>query len=103
MIGVTSSSPAYVFLFIDAMYNAALSQGLSPEGLVDAICDVFIGSAELLKCSSASPRELADRVASKGGTTERALDEFKSADLAGLVLAAMNACTSRADELSETK
>ena len=103
MIGVTSSSPAYVFAFIDAMYNAALAQGLSSEGLISAICDVFIGSAELLKRSDSTPGELASRVASKGGTTERALAEFKASDLNGAVLSAMNACTARADELSISK
>ena len=104
MIGVTSSSPAYVFKFINAIYDGALAQRLSDNGdLLGAICDVVIGSAQLLKNSKESPKELISKVASKGGTTERALNELnaKSFDLA--IADAMKACTQRADELGNTK
>ncbi len=103
MIGVTSSSPAYVFKFIDAMYKSALAQGLDAEGLVDAICDVFIGSAALLKQSGASPAALMERVASKGGTTERALASLDADNIDKIISAAMTECTKRADELGEKK
>ncbi len=103
MIGVTSSSPAYVFAIIDAMYNAAIAQGLPSEGLIDAICDVFIGSAELLKRSADTPAQLVSKVASKGGTTERALNTFKNSGLEDIILRAMCDCTARADELGQSK
>ncbi|MBE6535189.1 MAG: pyrroline-5-carboxylate reductase [Ruminococcaceae bacterium] len=103
IIGVTSSSPAYVFKFINAIYKGALAQGLPADGLVDAICDVFIGSALLLKQSGETPDQLASKVASKGGTTERALLCLESADIDRIVLDAMLACTERADELGADK
>ena len=103
IIGVTSSSPAYVFKFIDAIYKGAVAQGLPEEGLVDAICDVFIGSALLLKQSGDTPELLASKVASKGGTTERALLCLDKADIEKIVLDAMVACTKRADELGSNK
>ena len=99
IISVTSSSPAYVFKFIDAIYKGALEQGLSEKGLVDAICDVFIGSALLLKQSEATPEELASRVASKGGTTEQALFQLTQGNIDKIISRAMIACTQRADEL----
>ena len=73
IIGVTSSSPAYVFKFIDAICEGARVQGIDGEGLLETICDMVIGSAYLLKNSEFSPKELISRVASKGGTTEKAL------------------------------
>ena len=103
IIGVTSSSPAYVFKFIDAIYKGAVSQGLPAEGLIDAICDVFIGSALLVKQSGETPEQLASKVASKGGTTERALLCLDNADVEKIVLDAMVACTKRADELGSNK
>ena len=103
IIGVTSSSPAYVFKFIDAIYKGALAQGLPSDGLVDAICDVFIGAALLLKQSGETPEQLASKVASKGGTTERALLCLEGADIDKIVLDAMLACTNRADELGANK
>lgn len=102
IIGVTSSSPAYVFKFIESIYEGALAQGLSDNGLIDAICDVFIGSAMLLKDSKLSPKELISRVASKGGTTERALSKMKNENIDNIIASAMIACTDRANELDPT-
>ena len=103
IIGVTSSSPAYVFKFIDSIYKSAIAQGLSDEGLLDAVCDVFIGSALLLKKSSESPQELIRRVASKGGTTEQALKVLNDSNIERIIFDAMIACTNRADELGASK
>ncbi len=103
IIGVTSSSPAYVFKFIDAIYNGAIKQGIKDDGLLEAICDMFIGSATLLKQSSEAPHELISRVASKGGTTEQALNVLDSSNIEGIIASAMKACTLRADELGNAK
>ena len=103
MIGVTSSSPAYVFKFINAMYLSALEQGLPNEGLIDAICDTVIGSAKLLKGSKDTPDELISKVASKGGTTEQALIALNQNNFDETINKAMKACTRRADELGNKK
>lgn len=103
IIGVTSSSPAYVFKFIDAIYNGALEQGLSEEGLLDAICDMVVGSAAMVKQSKESPALLASRVASKGGTTEKALEMLERYSFSDALKDAMKACTARADELGSKK
>ncbi len=103
IIGVTSSSPAYVFKFINAIYQSALAQGLSDDGLLGAVCDVFIGSATLLKQSNETPDTLIQRVCSKGGTTERAIMSLNDADIDTAIHNAMTACTQRADELGNKK
>ena len=101
IIGVTSSSPAYVFKFIDSIYKGAIAQGLDGADLLDSICDVVIGSAVLLKQSSDTPQELISKVASKGGTTEKALQELDNTGFEENILKAMEACTKRADELGK--
>ena len=102
MIGVTSSSPAYVFQFIRAMYDGAVAQGLpASEELLHAICDMVIGSATMLKQSSDTPNELIAKVASKGGTTEQALLRLEADHFDATVANAMKACTARADELGK--
>ena len=100
-IGVTSSSPAYVFKFIDAICKGAEAQGLDGASLVDTVCDMVIGSAMLLKSSSCTPAELITRVASKGGTTEQALIKLNEGDFDEIIKNAMIACTARADELGK--
>ncbi len=102
MIGVTSSSPAYVFRFVQAICEGATAQGLDAD-LLDVVCDVLIGSAMLLKQSGESPKVLADRVASKGGTTERALRVLDEQGFDRILRDAMIACTQRADELGKSK
>ena len=101
MIGVTSSSPAYVFRFIQAIYEGALAQGLPDENLLNSICDVVIGSAQMVKESTESPEGLVARVASKGGTTEKALETLGAYRFNEAVGDAMRACTARADELGQ--
>ena len=111
IIGVTSSSPAYVFAFIKAMLEGASEQGLvksheNPDGIderliLNSICDTIIGAAELMKASDISPEEQISRVASKGGTTERALSELDEYNFREGIVSAMKKCTQRADELGK--
>ena len=101
IIGATSSSPAYVFKFIDAICKGASAQGLDGDALLNAVCDVVIGSAILLKNSSDSPSELISKVASKGGTTEQALIKLDEGNFDKIIENAMKACTNRADELGK--
>ena len=102
IISVTSSSPAYVFAFINAIREGAIAQGLDGDALLDSICDVVIGSAALLKSSNLTPAEQIKVVTSKGGTTEQAMRVLGERDLTATVVEAMKACTARADEMSRT-
>ena len=102
IISVTSSSPAYVFAFIDAIRAGAEAQGLDGDGLLSSICDVVIGAATLLRSGDLTPAEQIARVTSKGGTTEQAMRVLGERDLTATVVEAMKACTARADEMSRT-
>ena len=101
IIGVTSSSPAYVFKFIKAICDGARIQGLKDENILNAVCDVIIGSAELIKSGFGTPEDLVKAVASKGGTTERALSVLDTNEFEKIISNAMIACTQRADELGK--
>ena len=61
----------------------------------------MIGSAELIKSGFGTPEALAKAVASKGGTTERALAVLDDNDFEKIIADAMIACTKRADELGK--
>ena len=102
IISVTSSSPAYVFAFIDAIRAGAVAQGLDGDGLLNSICDVVIGAATLLKSGDLTPAEQIARVTSKGGTTEQAMRVLREQDMTATVVEAMKACTARAEEMSRT-
>ena len=111
IICVTGSSPAYIFMVIKAMYDAAANQGLlkaadgnsglSEKDLLDAICDTLIGSAMLVKSSDKTLLEQIQTVCSKGGTTEQAVAELERYKLYEAFDSAMQKCTNRADELGQ--
>ena len=110
IISVTGSSPAYVFLMIKAMYEGAVEQGLlktddghglSEKELTDSICDAIIGTAKLMKSGTKTPDEQIQTVASKGGTTERAIAELQNYKFVEAIVSAMKKCTERADELGK--
>lgn len=110
IISVTSSSPAYIFMLIDSMLGGAKSQGLvesfggniSEKEMLLTICDTIIGACELMKASDCSAKELISRVASKGGTTERAINELEAYKFKDGIISAMQKCTDRADELGKS-
>ncbi len=102
IIALTSSSPAYVFLFIKSMADAAKAQGLELEyeQIIKLACSAVIGSAKLMASSTDTAEELIRKVTSPGGTTERAMNIFYEKELGATVKEAMDACTKRAYELS---
>ncbi len=103
IICVTSSSPAYVFMFIKAICDGATAQGMDGNAMKSIVCDMMIGAAELLKSSDKTADELISMVCSKGGTTERAIWEFERLGLPNTVISAMQKCTDRAEELGRLK
>ncbi|MBQ6893311.1 MAG: pyrroline-5-carboxylate reductase [Clostridia bacterium] len=101
IIPATSSSPAYVFLFIKAICDTSTAQGLKCDDLRRAVCDAVIGSATLARESELSLEELIRMVTSPKGTTEQAMNVFKNQNFEGIIDKAMEACLKRADELSK--
>lgn len=101
IIAATSSSPAYIFLMIKAICEGAEAQGIVCGDLRAAVCNMVIGSAELALQSDKSLDELIRMVTSPKGTTEKALEVFYAAGFKDTVSRAMDACTKRADELSQ--
>ena len=105
IICVTSSSPAYVFMFIKAICDGAEKQGLKldPDSVKKAVCGVLVGAAEMLASSELSADELISMVCSKGGTTERAVAELERLGFSNAINSAMQKCTDRANELGAQK
>lgn len=104
IISLTSSSPAYIFLFIKALMDGAAAQGICFEDekeLRRIACETVIGSAQLLMSSEKTPEQLISDVTSPGGTTAKAMEVFYNSGFEEIVNRAMIACTKRAAELSD--
>jgi len=97
---ISGSGPAYVFLLIEALTDAAVQKGFTPEQAATLVNGTFLGASELLVSSGEDPAELRRRVTSPNGTTERAIAVLSEADLPALFARATDAALARARELA---
>ncbi len=98
---VSGSGPAYFFLFVEALVEAAVSLGFSGEVALELVRQTVLGSSLYLKESGRSPSELRRMVTSPGGTTAEALLKFEEGRFSELVRAAVQAAYRRARELGQ--
>jgi pyrroline-5-carboxylate reductase len=99
--GISGSGPAYVFLFLDALIDAGVKQGLTKDEAKLLAVQTVIGSAQLVNENEQTIPELVKRVCSKGGTTIEAVKVFEDKNFRGIVGDAVDACVKRSVELSE--
>jgi pyrroline-5-carboxylate reductase len=97
---ISGSGPAYVFLLIEALTEAAVQKGFTPAQAATLVNGTFLGAAELLVSSGEEPAELRRRVTSPNGTTERAIAVLAEADLPALFARATDAALARARALA---
>ena len=98
---VSGSGPAYVFLLIEALAQAAEASGLPPELALRLARATVAGSGELARLSSETPEQLREAVTSPGGTTRAALDVLMADDgLIPLIKRAVTAAAARSRELA---
>ena len=101
LTAITSSSPAYIFLFAKAMLEGARTLGFEYDDTLKMICNTLIGSANLILNSDKNIDQLISMVKSPNGTTEKALNVFDENNFLDIICQAMVACTKRAEELSK--
>ncbi|PPD58346.1 pyrroline-5-carboxylate reductase [Dehalogenimonas etheniformans] len=96
---LSGSGPAYFFLFMEALVDAGVKMGFSPEVARQLVLQTASGSAEYACLSGRDLMELRRMVTSPGGTTAEAIKVFESGDFKGLVNKAVEAALRRAKEL----
>jgi len=99
---ISGSGPAYVFYFIEQLQAAAQELGFNEAQAKELALHTFKGAAELAIDSLDSPGELRQKVTSKGGTTEAALDEMLKLKVGELFIAGVKKAHKRSIELSES-
>ncbi len=100
--GVSGSGPAYVYLFMQALTEAGVAQGMSARKAKKFALQTLKGGVQLVeKNPKKSLQELIDAVSSKGGTTVAALNQFAADNFKGSVHRAVDAAVKRAEELSK--
>lgn len=97
---ISGSGPAYVYLLIEDLTEAARGKGFSDADARLMAEQTFIGAAALLDATGEDPAELRRRVTSPKGTTERAIAVLQGANLSGILSEATDAALARARELA---
>jgi pyrroline-5-carboxylate reductase len=96
---LSGSGPAYVYLFVKALADAAVAEGLPHELAVRMALKTLRGAEENMRRSTLDAAELIRVVASPGGTTEAALSKFAELGFSDIVGQAVRAAAQRSREL----
>ncbi|MCP5267703.1 MAG: pyrroline-5-carboxylate reductase [Zoogloeaceae bacterium] len=98
---VSGSGPAYVFMFIEALQQAGEALGFTPEQARQLAIETTLGAARLAAQSEEPAAILRERVTSKGGTTEAALQTMAQREVLQGIVAGVFAANARGRELGE--
>jgi pyrroline-5-carboxylate reductase len=96
---ISGSGPAYFFLMVEALVNAAVGIGLPREKALEMVLQTMLGSGHLIQRSGKEPAELRRMVTSPGGTTAQALLQLEKGKFTALIKQAVKAAYKRAKEL----
>lgn len=101
VIALTGSSPAYVFLFIEAMADGAVKLGMPRALAYKAAAQAVLGSARMVLETGEHPAALKDMVCSPAGTTIEAVASLERDGFRSAVIDAMAACAEKSRAMSE--
>lgn len=96
---VSGSSPAYVFMFIEAMADAAVAEGMARDAAYKFAAQSVLGSAKMVLDTGKHPGELKDMVCSPGGTTIEAVRKLEEKGMRSSIMEAMIACAEKANNI----
>ncbi len=96
---VSGSSPAYVFMFIEAMADAAVAQGMARKQAYAFAAQAVLGSAKMVLETGMHPGELKDMVCSPAGTTIEGVRTLEKMGFRSAVYEALNACAEKGKTL----
>ncbi len=100
---ISGSGPAYVYYFMQAMIDAAMKLGFNESQAELLVWQTFVGSMHLHNKNALTCDEWISRVASKGGTTEAAINTFSRMEVQNGIKAGLQAAFDRAEELGAKK
>lgn len=100
--GVSGSGPAYVYYLMEAMINAGVQLGLTPEAAKDLTVQTVRGAAEMVFSTGENPGELRRKVTSPNGTTQAAIETLDQYSFQEGMNKAIVRCADRAREMGDS-
>ena len=99
VVAVSGSSPAYVFMMIEAMADAAVAEGLPRNQAYEFAAQAVMGSAKMVLETGKHPAELKDMVCSPAGTTIEAVRVLEDKGFRSSLFEAMKVCADKSRSL----
>ncbi|WP_278337326.1 pyrroline-5-carboxylate reductase [Clostridium cochlearium] len=100
---ISGSSPAYVYMFIEALADGAVLDGVPRDKAYKMAAQSVLGAAKMVLETGEHPGELKDRVCSPAGTTIEAVYSLEKNNFRGTIMEAMRKCTDKTREMSKRK
>lgn len=98
---LAGSSPAYIYLFIEALAKAGLKHGIPKNKALDIVAQTVLASSQNLLEGNETPHDLIDKISSPGGTTVAGLLDLEKNGLTPSIISAIDTTINRAQELSK--
>ena len=99
--GISGSLPAYVYMFMEAIADGGVLEGMPRDKVYEIVGQAVLGSAKMLLETGKHPGQLKDEVTSPGGTTIEAVKVLENGNFRGNVIEAVVACTQKSKKMSE--
>lgn len=96
---VSGSSPAFVYMFIEALADSGVKYGLPRDAAYEMAAQSVLGSAKMVLETGKHPGELKDQVCSPGGTTIEGVSALEEFGLRNAVLKAGDACFAKGQRI----
>ena len=100
-IAISGSSPAYVFMMIEAMADAGVKEGIPRSCAYEMAAQALLGSALMVLQSGTHPASLKDAVCSPGGTTIEAVEMLERRGFRAAIMDAMDACAEKSRKMTK--
>ncbi len=97
---ISGSAPAYVYMFIEALADGGVKNGLTREQSYHLAAQAVLGAAKMVLETGKHPGELKDEVCTPGGATIEAVAALEKTGFRAAVLSAMESCTEKTTSLS---
>lgn len=98
---IAGSSPAYVYMMIEAMADGGVQQGIPRAQAYKMAAQAVLGAAKMVLDTGLHPGELKDNVCSPGGTTIDAVAKLEEKGFRTAIIEAMNVCGKKSKEMQK--
>ena len=103
IVALSGSSPAYGYLFIEAMADAAVKFGIPRAMAYEMAARSIKGACQMIIETQEHPGVLKDAVTSPGGTTIEAVAKLEETGFRYSIMSSMEACYEKAEKMSQKK